>query len=74
MHDKGCSAMNGVAVQHKETLLIEILLCSLDIRTSASQADSPMLTYLAELLVKQAKKELAALGGRLESECTQAED
>lgn len=46
------------AMQHQETLLIELLLSSLDVRETSRAVGSTMLTYLADLLVQQTHKEL----------------
>ncbi len=56
--------MNPTLLAHKETLLIEILLSSLDVRTSAEAAEMPMLIYLADLLVKRTREELDRVGGK----------
>ena len=45
-------------LQHRETLLIELLLSSLDARETARASGSTMLTYLSNLLVEQAHREL----------------
>lgn len=58
-------------VQHKETHLLEILISGLDARESAKSAASPMLLYLAEMIVLRAREELGSLGGT--SGMTQAE-
>jgi hypothetical protein len=51
-------AMTPTALQRKETLLIEMLLSSLDLRNNAQAVGSPMLTQLADLLVARAREEL----------------
>lgn len=53
--------MTKGALQHKETLLLEILLSGLDARESGRRAKAPMLVYLAELLVQRAREELEAV-------------
>lgn len=50
--------MTPTALQRKETLLIEMLLSSLDLRNNAQAVGSPMLTQLADLLVARAREEL----------------
>ena len=45
-------------LQHRETLLIELLLSSLDTRGTARVIGSSMLNYLSDLLVEQTHKEL----------------
>ena len=50
--------MTPAAVPPKETLLIEMLLCGLDLRANAAEAGSPMLVYLADLLVMRTREEL----------------
>lgn len=45
-------------LQHRETLLIELLLSSLDTRETGRAIGSTMLTYLSNLLVEQTHKEL----------------
>ena len=50
--------MTTTDLQHRETLLIELLLSSLDTRETSRAAGSTMLSYLADLLVQQAHKEL----------------
>ena len=46
-------------LQHRETLLIELLLSSLDTRETGRAIGSSMLTYLSNLLVEQTHRELA---------------
>ena len=43
---------------HRETLLIELLISSLDTRGTAQAIGSTMLNYLSDLLVEQTHKEL----------------
>lgn len=50
--------MSVEQLQHRETLLIEHLLTSLDSRETARATGSTMLGYLADLLVEQSRKEL----------------
>ena len=50
-----------IADFQKETILIEMLLSSLDLRANAALAGSPMLTYLVDLLVMRAREELHAV-------------
>ena len=45
-------------LQHRETLLIELLLSSLDTRETGRAIGSTMLTYLSNLLVEQTHREL----------------
>ncbi len=45
-------------LQHRETLLIELLLSSLDARETARGSGSTLLTYLSNLVVEQTHKEL----------------
>ena len=45
-------------LQHRETLLIELLLSSLDTRETSRAIGSTMLTYLSNLLVEQTHREL----------------
>ena len=45
-------------LQHRETLLIELLLSSLDTRETGRAVGSTMLTYLSNLLVEQTHREL----------------
>jgi len=58
--------MPALATTHRETLLIEILLSSLDLRATARDAGSPMLVYLTELLVRRTREELDAMNGKVE--------
>ena len=44
--------MNVEQLQHRETLLIELLLSSLDTRETGRAIGSTMLTYLSNLLVR----------------------
>ncbi len=50
--------MNVEQLQHRETLLIELLLSSLDTRETGRAIGSTMLTYLSNLLVEQTHREL----------------
>ena len=50
--------MRTEQLQHRETLLIELLLSSLDTRETARVIGSSMLTYLTNLLVEQTHREL----------------
>ncbi len=52
------SQMQREKLQHRETLLLETLLSSLDARESAKEARSSMLIYLADLMVTRAREEL----------------
>ena len=58
--------MPALATTHRETLLIEILLSSLDLRATARDVDSPMLVYLAEMLVRRTREELEASNEKIE--------
>lgn len=49
--------------RNQETLLIETLLSGLDAREAAKTAGTPMLVYLADLLVQRTRIELEALRG-----------
>lgn len=53
--------MTKGSLQHKETLLLEALLSGLDARESARAAKTPMLVYLADLLIQRAREELEAV-------------
>ena len=48
-------------VLSRETHLIEVLLSGLDARESARRAASPLLAYLADMVVERTRLELAAL-------------
>lgn len=50
--------MRKEKLQHRETLLLEVLLSALDARESAKEARAPMLIYLSDLLVTRAREEL----------------
>ncbi len=52
------SQMQKEKLQHRETLLLEVLLSGLDSRESAKEARSSMLIYLSDLLVTRAREEL----------------
>ena len=47
-----------ISMRQKETLLIEMLLCGLDLRSNAGVVGSPMLVYLADLLIMRTREEL----------------
>lgn len=45
-------------LQNTETLLLETLLSGLDARENAKKGGSPMLVYLADMLVQRTRQEL----------------
>lgn len=60
--------------QPKETLLIEMLLCGLDLRANAGAAGSPMLVYLADLLVMRTREELDMITASIGSAAADEDD
>ena len=65
--------MTAAGQLHRETLLIEMLLTSLDLRANAATADSPMLVYLADLLVRRTREELDMMGKKAEPHAARTE-
>ena len=59
--------MTQGSLQHKETLLLEILLSGLDAREGARTARMPMLVYLADLLICRVREELETVRTELDA-------
>ena len=60
--------MSGEIRRQREMVLIDILLSCLDLHAKATEAKSPILVYLAELLTKRAREELGETAQLCEDE------